>query len=166
MIHISTMSILILCRYKKYINMAAKGNVDPNKLPPTEDAAYLHTLRSLFQTHVWTSLDTTFADPCSFGWKIVDGVYWPIPSSVVCAPDDLLNLIRCKCKGSCKSLACSCRKHGLSCSVACQNCRGVCLNSKVKIYSCFLQVLFFSKYFSLITASMLKKESMTLITRG
>ncbi|KAK7478235.1 hypothetical protein BaRGS_00030493 [Batillaria attramentaria] len=31
----------------------------------------------------------------------------------------LLQIVRCKCKTSCDSRRCSCRKHGLTCSAAC-----------------------------------------------
>ena len=80
--------------------MAAKGLVDHNKLPPTAQVAYQHTQRAIYQARVWKKLDESILDPCHYGWKIVDGVHFPVLNPVPCAPDELLNLIWCKCKGS------------------------------------------------------------------
>ena len=45
------------------------------------------------------------------------------------APDDLLKVIRCKCKSTscnqCGTNLCSCRKNELSCVSACEECRDV-----------------------------------------
>ena len=45
------------------------------------------------------------------------------------APDDLLKVVRCKCKSTscnqCGTNLCSCRKNGLSCVSACEECRDV-----------------------------------------
>ncbi|GFR94039.1 hypothetical protein ElyMa_000908700 [Elysia marginata] len=39
-------------------------------------------------------------------------------------------MIRCNCKSDCRSKRCTCRKHGLECSLACAECKGIrCLNS-------------------------------------
>ena len=113
--------------------MAAKGIVDPCKLPPTASVAKLHNLRSIYQAIIWEVLDTNHLDPCQYGWTVLNDIFSPTPISDACAPDDLLKLIRCKCKSGCQSANCSCKKHGLSCAVACQNCRGCCENSEVKI---------------------------------
>ena len=94
--------------------MAAKGMVDPCKLPPTESVAYQHTLRTIYQATVWEKLDELCLDPCAYGWSIVDGIYSPITNTQACSPDNLLKFVRCKCKGACQSALCSCRKHGLT----------------------------------------------------
>ena len=49
------------------------------------------------------------------------------------APDEILNVIRCKCqnatKNQCGTNICSCRKNDLSCVSACGECHGVsCYN--------------------------------------
>ena len=113
--------------------MSAKGMLDPNKLPPTESACDEHSLRVYFQCLVWKLLEQFPADPVSFGWKLENGVYAPITSKMPCAPPDLLNFVRCKCKTGCTSNLCSCRKHGLSCVAACKNCRGDCENCEVSL---------------------------------
>ena len=125
--------------------MAAKGIVDPCKLPPTQSVAYQHTLRSLFQATIWEKLDVSCLNPCDYGWSVIDNVFCPTTNSEVCAPDDLLKLIRCKCKSGCQSANCSCKKHGLNCAVACHNCRGCCENSQVKKFmSWYVKKIFYS----------------------
>ena len=45
------------------------------------------------------------------------------------APPNPIKIVRCSCKTGCKTMACSCRKHGLKCIDSCKECRGVsCLN--------------------------------------
>ena len=111
--------------------MSAHGVMDPSKLPPTIDAAYMHTLCSIYQVKVWKDLSTNNLDPVNYGWELKDKLYAPVKSIDICAPDSLLNLVRCKCKSLCQSANCSCKKHGLSCAAACKNCRGNCENSQV-----------------------------------
>jgi len=52
----------------------------------------------------------------------------PFPTDLDAAPQDMLNVIRCKCKTSttrpCSTLRCSCVKHRLPCVAACKNCNG------------------------------------------
>ena len=126
-------------RYAKFQEMAAKGVVDPNKLPPTSDTVFLHCLRSIYQAKVWMTLDVNTMDPLLWGWRVIDGVFTPIQTNVECAPDTLLKFVRCKCKSGCTSNNCSCKKHGLPCVTACKNCRGDCENIQVKCnnYSSF-----------------------------
>ena len=42
------------------------------------------------------------------------------------APDYLLKVVRCNCKGICSTLSCMCMKHGIKCSLASDNCKGIC----------------------------------------
>ena len=45
------------------------------------------------------------------------------------APETLLKVIRCMCKGNCSNKTCNCRKHGLICKKYCGLCRGeTCTN--------------------------------------
>eukprot|EP00794_Sanderia_malayensis_P018451 gene18451-20300_t len=57
------------------------------------------------------------------------------------APENLLVIIRCKCKLSPKSVCgmslCSCSKSGLKCVAACEGCRGDdCNNVQEQFVSC------------------------------
>ena len=45
------------------------------------------------------------------------------------APPNLLKIVRCSCKTGCKTMTCSCPKHGLKSTYSCKECRGVsCVN--------------------------------------
>ena len=134
----------------------AKGIVDPSELPPTDSAAYQHTLRAVYQATVWDKLDEFCLDPCQYGWDLVDSFHSPVANSQSCAPDNLLKLVRCKCESGCQSALCSCRKHGLSCAVACQNCRGTCENSHNNQFN-KTNILFFSMVDCSVRKMMLMK---------
>jgi len=41
-------------RHNKYIDMAGKGMISPEKRPPTERAAYFHDLRPHYQIMLWS----------------------------------------------------------------------------------------------------------------
>ena len=118
-------------RFSKYQDMSARRMIDPSKLPPCGSSANQHTLRAYFQCMDWRNLDPFPSDPSSWGWKFESEMYSPIQSSKECAPVDLLQFVRCKCKTGCSSTLCSCKKHGLNCVFACKKCRGACENSEV-----------------------------------
>eukprot|EP00745_Piridium_sociabile_P007798 TRINITY_DN15240_c0_g2_i1.p1 TRINITY_DN15240_c0_g2~~TRINITY_DN15240_c0_g2_i1.p1 ORF type:complete len:104 (-),score=14.59 TRINITY_DN15240_c0_g2_i1:515-826(-) len=68
--------------------------------------------------------------PELWGWQLVCGRLEPRETDLPPAPEDLLKVIRCNCKKDCSSKRCTCRKHGLECSVACGQCQGFsCSNS-------------------------------------
>lgn len=67
--------------------------------------------------------------PEGWGWKKGDTLL-PVKMTQEAAPAEMLNMIFCNCKIGCKK-SCSCRKSGLSCSVACAHCQtGNCSNYK------------------------------------
>lgn len=109
---------------------------NPERLPPTENAAMYHVLRVHFQVVQWRFLTEGQLNPEEWGWKNENGVLVPIDTDLKAAPDDVLNIISCKCKmvrkSPCGSQLCSCRKHGLSCVPACKHCCGkVCCNAVI-----------------------------------
>ena len=67
-------------------------------------------------------------DPRDWGWEVKGGMISPIVTDLEPAPEELLRIVRCKCKllskRPCNSNVCSCRKNGLTCVAACCNCRG------------------------------------------
>lgn len=68
--------------------------------------------------------------PEQWVWRLSSGRLEPCTTDLPPAPEVLLNVIRCKCKTDCLSQRCSCRKHGLECSLACDECKGLnCTNS-------------------------------------
>ena len=117
-------------RYAKYMQMVStsKTTIEPQKLPPTENAAYFHALRVHLQVILWQKLSHNCLDATQWGWKVADNQLTPIFTDLDAAPEGLLNFVRCKCKlttaNPCGSNSCSCRKHGLKCVAACGECRG------------------------------------------
>lgn len=122
-------------RYSKYMQMVStsKSTIEPQKLPPTERAAYYHALRVHLQITLWRQLSNNSLDATEWGWTVSGNQMTPIFTDLGAAPEDLLRFVRCKCKSStknpCGSNSCSCRKHGLKCVAACGDCRGVTCNN-------------------------------------
>ena len=54
---------------------------------------------------------------CSSEWRMV--------TNETKTKQNLLKVIRCLCKRDCDSRKCTCKKHGLTCSFACNECKGV-----------------------------------------
>ncbi|XP_065652097.1 uncharacterized protein LOC136079741 [Hydra vulgaris] len=116
-------------RYLKYKQMVCEGIIKPEKLPPTDHAAYFHGLRVHLQVVEWQMLDESFnLDPKEWGWKLDNGCLLPIPTDKEVAPPNILKVIRCDCKTSSRNMCgtnmCSCRKNGLKCMSACGGCHG------------------------------------------
>ena len=103
-------------RYYKYMDAVASNSasLDPQKLPPTERAAYYHSLRVHLQIIVWKKLLNGHDDlnPQEWGWRLDRGVLISIMTDLDAAPERLLKFVRCKCrltsKNPCGSNACSC----------------------------------------------------------
>ena len=54
----------------------------------------------------------------------------PVTTGLLPAPDDLLHIIWCNCRTDCDTTRCSCKNHGIKCSIVCGNCKGSgCMNS-------------------------------------
>lgn len=119
-------------RYQAYCTSAAASSAElkSQKLPPTERATYFHSMRAHLQTIVWKCLRTGDIDPLQWGWHLSDGQLLPTMTDLQVAPDDLLKIVRCKCKTTCATMMCSCRKLGHTCFSACEHCHGkLCTNT-------------------------------------
>ena len=121
-------------RYLRYMKMAS-GKLIPEKLPPTERAAYFHCLRVFHQVQEWSSLNGYNFSAINWGWRIFNDILVPIMTDEPAAADELLNILRCNCQMSsqntCGTSRCSCRSNGLKCVPACGDCRGIdCRNSE------------------------------------
>ena len=99
----------------------------PQSLPPTSAATKYHSLRTYQQVQAWIG-ESTHVPPGEWGWKVVNRQMLPIATDVPAAPQELLEIISCRCKSGCNSMRCSCRKNRMDCSTACAECRGVCSN--------------------------------------
>ena len=121
-------------RYRRYQSMVAHCNkIEPERLPPTERAAYYHSLRVHLQIVQWLELDSKYLDECQWGWTVEKDTMHPIMTDLDAAPQNVLKFIRCKCKAGsknqCGSKLCSRQKHGLKCVLACVGCHGeTCCN--------------------------------------
>jgi hypothetical protein len=83
------------------MNYTANSNhlLKPEQLPPIENAAKFHCLRSHLQVILWSQLTTvTHLNPEDWGWQLRDGVLTSVAMDIEAAPDDLLQIVRCKCK--------------------------------------------------------------------
>ncbi|CAG2196688.1 unnamed protein product [Mytilus edulis] len=122
---------LDMLRYRIFASKVCVGNiyVQVHTLPPTSDAAKLHCMRVYHQTQVWIGKGDKL-DPKDWGWHVEDNKLLPIRAILPPAPEKLLRIIRCNCKLNCDTKRCSCRKHGIDCSPACGECRGMnCSNT-------------------------------------
>ncbi|CAG2237540.1 unnamed protein product [Mytilus edulis] len=105
--------------------------VQVHTLPPTSDAAKLHSMRTYYQTQIWIG-EGHDLDPNQWGWYTSENKLMPVRCLLPPAPQKLLKVIRCNCKQNCDSRRCSCRKHGIDCSASCGECRGInCSNSSI-----------------------------------
>jgi len=117
-------------RYAAYYDRisSSTSSVLPERLPPTRNAAKYHVLRVHLQILQWKTLMSTSAIPTDWGWKLIDGRFTPITTDAEVAPENILNVVRCKCHTEsdrpCSTKVCSCRKHGLDCLPACRHCHG------------------------------------------
>jgi len=67
-------------RYSIYCKMAAVSlsKPQPERLPPTERAAFYHILRVHLQVITWVNLTADELDPTLWGWKLEDNRLAPI----------------------------------------------------------------------------------------
>lgn len=127
--HDDTLDHLRLVRYQQKVSSSI-SQVQAKVLPPTSSAARHHSYRVYFQVQEWATLGRCEHMPEEWGWELRRGQLIPVTTDIPPAPEDLLNVIRCTCKKDCSSGRCSCRKHGLTCTTACGECRGVsCMNT-------------------------------------
>lgn len=114
-------------RYEKFCKKSATNTivVQPKSIPPTSAAAKYHSLRVYHQVQEWLGVELR---PEDWGWKVSAGKLVPIMTDLQPAPQKFLEVVRCGCSYGCNNMRCSCRKHGMLCSTACSECRGVCAN--------------------------------------
>lgn len=98
--------------------------VQPSTLPPTSAAAKFHSFRVFHQVIVRKNLTDSAAEgPIEWCWQMIDNALRPISIDCPPAPEKLLKVIACQYKGDCSSLRCTCCRHGLNCSSACNDCQ-------------------------------------------
>ena len=120
-----SISALDWLRAKCYEGKTGKATalVRAQSLPPTSDAASYHTLRAYLQTQIWLGNTSYFG----FHIRSIQGSKMMLPTTMTraIAPDSLLNVIHCGCKGPCDTKKCTCYKAGIPCRSLCTNCNGL-----------------------------------------
>ena len=112
-------------RYNMYCK--SQSLLQSHQLSPTESALLHHFKRANYQTYIWkNALQATIPmqEPEGEGGKVTDGhleIVWT-------APDGVMELVCCGCKGTCATRGCSCLKIELPCTEAC-SCQEDCVNS-------------------------------------
>ena len=117
--------------YLKFQKQAAKGKINPDCLPPTENATTQHSLHVHLQVVVWKHLNTSILKPIGRGWELDSNKKLRL-KMLTCdiTPDNLLKGICCNCKGErqYQTMKFSCMKAAMSCVSACGECCGLCSN--------------------------------------
>jgi hypothetical protein len=122
---------LDLLRFRRFVQKTAtaSGCLQIHDLPPTSDTGKLHIMRAFFQCQIWIGNQEKFL-PEEWGWHYGNCRLQPTRSILPPAPEHLLKIIKCNCRHGCDSKRCACKRHGLECSAACGDCRGVsCSNA-------------------------------------
>ena len=73
--------------------LAKSSKIKPESLPPSERAAYFHSLRVYLQVQEWNY--SAVLRPDEWGWKMKNGAYIPIMTDAPPASDDILNVTKC-----------------------------------------------------------------------
>ena len=112
-------------RYEKFCVKAATSTVpvQPGALPPTSGSVKYHSLRVY---HHWLGVEMSSVD---WGWKVSARNLLPIMTDLQPAPKIFLEVVRCRCMSACDTMRFPGRKHGMTRSTACSECRGVCANT-------------------------------------
>ena len=109
-------------RYIILRNRVQQKIVDPESLPPSDDAAKFHIYRVYFQIQLW--MGNQSIDPLDWCWKHSENLLIPIQTEQEAGPPELMRIISCSCKTGCKGQRCSCVKNNLKCSIFCKICEG------------------------------------------
>ena len=83
-----------------------------------------------FQVQVWKGREL---QPQDYGWRSENGVLVPEQGYTEICPKEISSSLKCGCKTSCSSKACSCRKSDVDCTEWCKCSNASCQNqSKVQ----------------------------------
>lgn len=119
-------------RYSFYLKavakMSLKSKFNMASLPPISDAAEQHSYRTCYQIKKW--LGDKNIGATDWGWSQTNNMLFPVHSNKPPAPEEIINLVSCNCKVSCKN-NCSCFKASLDCTAMCGTCGGSCSNVTV-----------------------------------
>ena len=105
-------------------HLFCKYMAESEKLPPTLGALKQHILRAHVQGRVWGQAavpQQELLDPLQNGYHSDsdDGQLQPTTTDVPPAPEAIMEMVRCQCKGNCSSNRCSCKSKNLPCTDLC-----------------------------------------------
>lgn len=105
-------------------HLFCKYMAESEKLPPTLGALKQHILRAHVQGRVWGQAavpQQELLDPLQNGYHSDsdDGQLQPTTTDVPPAPEAIVEMVRCQCKGNCSSNRCSCKSKNLPCTDLC-----------------------------------------------
>lgn len=118
---------LVETRYFLY----RKFSSETSKLPPSPGAFVQHLKRACIPLSVWKSANknmTVTINPLEYGWEKKDEMLMPVCSADDVAPEGLVDLVTCNCKGDCTKGRCTCKKNNVACTDAC-GCGEACQNT-------------------------------------
>ena len=84
-------------RYEVYNFMAAKGKIDPERLPPTEDVVQQHLPRAYLQLQDWMVLKCSSREASNYGCENTSHGLEPIGMTNSIAPEEMQKLVLCSC---------------------------------------------------------------------
>lgn len=103
-----------------------RKDVQSEALPPTRSSLVPFIQRAHYQVLEWRSAcnpHPQLPDPTKFGWEKSTNHHSPVMSLNACAPEWLINLVRCGCKKGRCAVNCKCKSQSLKCTEIC-NCGG------------------------------------------
>ena len=105
-------------------------NLQSYQLPPTHAALQKHLQRANYQAYVWKhALDARILNqgPDGQGWRVRGEALEIAWTDLALAPESVMELVCCGCRGKCETRRCSCVKNELHCTDVC-SCREECVN--------------------------------------
>ena len=124
-------------QHAKYLDIARKTKmkVNPATLPRSLRTAFFHSLRVYLLMKRWKNLDEIETEITKWGWKVNNGMCYPVMTNMLPGRESFLKLIRCNCETGTDAACgkrCSCRKNGLFCAMVCGQCHGEECSNKSK----------------------------------
>ena len=112
--------------------MFCKYMAENEKLPPTLGALKQHILRAHVQARVWGQAVVYQQEPLEptengYHRDSNDAQLKPTTTDLPPAPEGIVEMVKCQCKGNCASNRCSCKSRDIPCTDLCL-CSSYCEN--------------------------------------
>ena len=105
----------------KYILQNLGFSLNLSRIICTSDALNLHFLRTDAQVYLWKNATKPMFETINFqefGYEARDGTLYPRQMNKEPLPQSLIK--PCKCKSTCRTMSCSCKKSSLACIQLCK----------------------------------------------